>query len=111
MPGAIQHMRAIRFFRGAAPSIDICGVGHFPLHDGDHAVVNVNNIYIDKRSRIFVKLGASGGAEFILECPKGRREARLAEPLPLPTDRSGRTACGRSESPVRADKSALRLPE
>src|SRR5258708_8099672 len=51
-------MRAIVLFRGAAPSIDICGVGHFPLHDGDHAVVNVNNIYIPKPSRVFVKRAA-----------------------------------------------------
>jgi hypothetical protein len=27
-------VRAIGFFNRAAPSIDICGVGHFPLHDG-----------------------------------------------------------------------------
>src|SRR4051795_4182956 len=59
MPGRLEHMRgSIGFFRGAAPSIDICGVGHFPLHDGDHAVVNVNNIYIPKPSRIFVKRAA-----------------------------------------------------
>src|SRR5882757_2585307 len=58
MPRGIQHMRAIGLFGGAAPSIDICGVGHFPLHDGDHAVVNVNNIYIPKPSRVFVKRAA-----------------------------------------------------
>jgi hypothetical protein len=34
VPGRIQHMRAVGLFSGAAPSIDICGVGHFPLHDG-----------------------------------------------------------------------------
>jgi hypothetical protein len=34
MPGAVQHMRPIEFVVAAAPSIDICGVGHFPLHDG-----------------------------------------------------------------------------
>jgi hypothetical protein len=34
MPGALKHMRSIRLFRGTAPSIDICGVGHLPLHDG-----------------------------------------------------------------------------
>src|SRR6266478_2453008 len=28
MPGTIKHTRAIGFFHGAAPSIDICGVGH-----------------------------------------------------------------------------------
>src|SRR6185295_7464595 len=56
MPRRLEHMRgSIRFFRWAAPSIDICGVGHFPLHDGDHAVVNVNNIYIPKPSHVFVK--------------------------------------------------------
>jgi hypothetical protein len=27
-------MRAVGLTIGAAPSIDICGVGHFPLHDG-----------------------------------------------------------------------------
>jgi hypothetical protein len=27
-------MRAVGLFRRAAPAIDICGVGHFPLHDG-----------------------------------------------------------------------------
>jgi hypothetical protein len=41
--------------RRAAPSIDISGVGHFPLHDGISAVVNVNNIYIGRSSRGFVK--------------------------------------------------------
>src|SRR3954447_11495793 len=34
MPGAVQHMWPIGFVVAAAPSIDICGVGHFPLHDG-----------------------------------------------------------------------------
>src|SRR5207248_11098876 len=33
MPWAFEHMRAIGLFVGAVPSIDICGVGHFPLHD------------------------------------------------------------------------------
>jgi hypothetical protein len=28
-------MRAVGLLNGAAPSIDICGVGHFPLHHGD----------------------------------------------------------------------------
>ena len=59
MPWTIEHVRAIGLFGGAAPSIDICGVGHFPLHDGNHAVVNVNNIYIPKPSRIFVKRAPS----------------------------------------------------
>jgi hypothetical protein len=28
-------MRAVvGLFSGTAPAIDICGVGHFPLHDG-----------------------------------------------------------------------------
>jgi hypothetical protein len=27
-------MRAVGLFLAAAPLIDICGVGHFPLHDG-----------------------------------------------------------------------------
>ena len=72
MPGAIKHMRAIGLFRRAAPSIDICGVGHFPLHDGDHAVVNVNNIYIPKPSRIFVKRAAQRRpVKLFWECPKG----------------------------------------
>src|ERR1700681_1714992 len=35
MPGRIEHMRAVRLTIGAAPAMDICGVGHFPLHDGD----------------------------------------------------------------------------
>src|ERR1700676_202178 len=34
VPGRIKHMRAVGLLFGAAPSIDICGVGHFPLHDG-----------------------------------------------------------------------------
>jgi hypothetical protein len=34
MPGAFEHVRTIRLFGGAAPSIVICGVGHFPLHHG-----------------------------------------------------------------------------
>jgi hypothetical protein len=34
MPRALEHMRPMVFLCGAAPSIDICGVGHFPLHDG-----------------------------------------------------------------------------
>ena len=34
VPGRIEHMRAVGLTIGAAPSIDICGVGHFPLHDG-----------------------------------------------------------------------------
>jgi hypothetical protein len=29
-----MHLRAVGLAIGAAPSIDICGVGHFPLHDG-----------------------------------------------------------------------------
>src|SRR5437016_5745687 len=58
MPGALKHMRAIVLFSRAAPAIDICGVGHFPLHDSDHAVVNVNNIYIPKPSHVFVKRAA-----------------------------------------------------
>jgi hypothetical protein len=32
--GMDMHVRAVGFAIGAAPSIDICGVGHFPLHDG-----------------------------------------------------------------------------
>src|SRR5206468_12919487 len=72
VPGAIQHMRAILLFRGAAPSIDICGVGHFPLHDGDHAVVNVNNIYIPKPSRFFVKRTTRRSPDIILGSPRAR---------------------------------------
>src|ERR1700730_19207675 len=33
-PGSVHNMRAIWFCHGTAPSIDISGVGHFPLHDG-----------------------------------------------------------------------------
>src|SRR5690349_13087232 len=99
---------------GAAPSIDICGVGHFPLHDGDHAVVNVNNIYIPKPSTVFVKRAASRSLRIILESPKDPLEDRPAAPA------AGRTAsrlpgllrsaCDRSGSRGRADKSALRPP-
>jgi hypothetical protein len=31
--GMNAHMRAVGLF-GTAPSVDICGVGHFPLHHG-----------------------------------------------------------------------------
>jgi hypothetical protein len=48
----------IAFVRGTAPSIDISGVGHFHLHHGTSAVVNVNNIYIARPSRDFVKPAA-----------------------------------------------------
>src|SRR5260370_36225642 len=34
VPGRIQHMRAAGFFSGTAPAMDICGVGHFHVHDG-----------------------------------------------------------------------------
>jgi hypothetical protein len=34
MPRRVKHAWAVGFFHGTAPSIDICGVGHFPLHDG-----------------------------------------------------------------------------
>jgi hypothetical protein len=30
-----MHTWAVRLFDGPAPLIDICGVGHFPLRDGD----------------------------------------------------------------------------
>src|SRR5258708_26369464 len=114
MPGAIKHMRAVGLFRGAAPSIDICGVGHFPLHDGDHAVVNVNNIYIPKPSTFFVKRAASRSPKIILGCPKDHPEDQRAEPA---ADRTAFRPPGlsrqdgdRSESRARADRSALRLP-
>src|SRR6185312_6281834 len=74
MPGAFKHMRAwavVFFRRRAAPSIDICGVGHFPLHDGYHAVVNVNNIYIPKPSSGFVKRAARRASQNYLEVPQG----------------------------------------
>src|SRR5947207_12354812 len=76
MPGALKHMRAIVLFSRAAPAIDICGVGHFPLHDDDHAVVNVNNIYIPKPSNFFVKRAASRSRLIILASPRDP----LAEP-------------------------------
>src|SRR3954465_736658 len=114
MPGAFKHMRAwavVLFRRRAAPSIDICGVGHFPLHDGNHAVVNVNNIYIPKPSRIFVKRAPSRAQQIILEFPTDpaavRAADRVAFDLPL---LSLRTAGGRSGSRDRADRSALPLP-
>lgn len=34
VPGRFKHMRTVGLVVGAAPSIDICGVGHFLLHDG-----------------------------------------------------------------------------
>jgi hypothetical protein len=34
VPRRLKHMWSVVLFGGAAPSIDICGVGHFPLHDG-----------------------------------------------------------------------------
>src|SRR6478735_1338877 len=71
MPGGLKHMRPIVLFGGTAPSIDICGVGHFPLHDGNHAVVNVNNIYIPKPSRIFVKRAAGGRRKNYSGLPQG----------------------------------------
>src|SRR5213595_2373739 len=99
-------MRTIGLFRRAAPSIDICGVGHFPLHDGDHAVVNVNNIYIPKPSRIFVKRTADRTLEnFIWEFPRGQQAAPV-----VGLTASGPAAVGRSGSRGRAGKSALRLP-
>ena len=39
MPRRIQHMRAVGLLGGAAPSIDICGVGHFALHQRRDAVL------------------------------------------------------------------------
>src|ERR1700761_1316340 len=33
--GVNTHMRAVRFVSGPAPLMNICGVGHFPLRDGD----------------------------------------------------------------------------
>src|SRR5439155_19273483 len=110
VPGALKHMRTIVLFRRAAPSIDICGVGHFPLHDGDHAVVNVNNIYIPKPSRVFVKRAARRTFEKIIwGFPRGlrvrrRRVAPAADPAVLIP------AGGQSGSRGRADRSALRLP-
>jgi hypothetical protein len=32
--GVNAHLRAVGLVDWAAPSMDICGVGHFPLHDG-----------------------------------------------------------------------------
>jgi hypothetical protein len=32
--GMDTHLRAVGLTIGPAPLIDICGVGHFPLHDG-----------------------------------------------------------------------------
>src|SRR3954453_6332337 len=34
VPGRIEHMRTVGFAIGTAPAMNICGVGHFPLHDG-----------------------------------------------------------------------------
>src|SRR5579872_5278408 len=47
MPGRMQHVGVVVLFGGAAPSIDICGVGHLPSITA-YAVVNVNNIYIGR---------------------------------------------------------------
>src|SRR4051812_42060026 len=66
MPGRVEHVGAlVVLVRRAAPSIDISGVGHFPLHDGISAVVNVNNIYIGRSSRDFVKPTARQGGGII----------------------------------------------
>src|SRR6478672_525415 len=111
MPGAFKHMRAwavLLFRRRAAPSIDICGVGHFPLHDGDHAVVNVNNIYIPKPSTVFVKRAASRSLRIILESPRDRPAAPAAGRTASRLPGLLRMACDRSGSRARADKSALR---
>ena len=35
VPGRIEHAGSVVLFGRAAPSISICGVGHFPLHQGD----------------------------------------------------------------------------
>src|SRR4051812_14257414 len=54
MPGRLQHAGTlVVLFRRTAPAIDISGVGHFHLHHGTSAVVNVNNIYIASPSRDF----------------------------------------------------------
>src|ERR1700756_3669019 len=110
VPGRIEHMGPVVFFGGAAPSIDICGVGHFPLHHG-LAVVNVNNIYIRKPSRIFVKLAARPHRQIISVGPTAPR----TDPMPVPRtfDRQqwGRLTGDRSENPILANRSALRLPE
>src|SRR2546423_5381769 len=103
-------MRAIVLFRRAAPSIDICGVGHFPLHDGDHAVVNVNNIYIPKPSRLFVKRAPRRSPWIIFGSPMVRRAEpaadhtvlRLPALCPPAGDRAGRRD--------RADSVALSPP-
>src|SRR5260221_8050648 len=109
MPGAIKHMRAVGLFRGAAPSIDICGVGHFPLHDGDHAVVNVNNIYIPKPSTFFVKRAASRSLLIILGSPRDQPAEPAADRTASALRGLLQQACDRSGSRARADKSALRL--
>src|ERR1700741_1928642 len=56
-------MRAVVLFPlggGAAPAIDISGVGHFPSPSRHHAVVNVNNIYIDSPTIGIVKRAVRG---------------------------------------------------
>src|SRR5712671_7931496 len=77
-----------------------------------HAVVNVNNIYIPKPSRIFVKPGAGGALEFILGCPKDPMAApAAARAASGPPGLFGRAADGRSGSRGRADRSTPPLPE
>src|SRR5258708_5485248 len=110
MPRTIQHTWAIGLFGGAAPSIDICGVGHFPLHDGDHAVVNVNNIYIPKPSTFFVKRAPRRSQGIILECPRGRRAEPAADRTASRLLGLSQQAGDRSGSRDLAGKSALRLP-
>src|ERR1700704_5531554 len=107
----MKPRRLMGFCRGAPPSIDSCGVGHFPLHDGDHAVVNVNNIYIPKPSTIFVKRAASRSPLIILRSPRGQMWEPGADRTAPALPGLFRQACDRSESRDRADKSALRLPE
>src|SRR4051794_20064461 len=71
------------------------------------AVVNVNNIYIAKAIRNFVKRGRNKSAHIMLSgCPKDLMEHLMEH---RPSDLR-RVFAGRWESRARADRSALRLP-
>src|SRR4029453_14550466 len=72
MPWRIEHARALvgvvfPLRGGAAPAIDISGVGHFPSPSRHHAVVNVNNIYIDSPTVGIVKRAVRRAPPIIFE--------------------------------------------
>src|SRR4051812_30155591 len=69
------------------------------------AVVNVNNIYIAKPIRFFVKRGRETFAHIMLsDCPRGLEEEDLEQARWAPV------FTARSETRAREDRSELRLP-